>query len=188
MRDLIVTENITLDGVIDAQGEWFSPYGGDDITAVNREHMAAADAALLGRVTYKEFAGYWPAQTDDTTGVSDYLNRTTKYVVSSSLTTVAWQNTTILSGPLTDSIATLKRQPGKDIVATGSVTLVQSLLRENLIDAYRLFVHPVVLGHGRRLFPDGIDSKLRLTDTKTFRSGIVLLSYRITRADDKGTC
>lgn len=186
MRALIVTENITLDGVIDARDGWFSPYGGDDIAAVNREHMAAADAVLLGRVTYEQFAGYWPAQTDDITGVSDYLNRTTKYVVSSSLTTNDWQNTTILSGPLADEIVALKRQPGKDIVATGSVTLVQSLGREGLIDAYRLFVYPVVLGHGRRLFPDGIDSKLLLVDTRTFRSGVVLLSYRLARADDDG--
>ncbi len=186
MRDLIVTENISLDGVIDARDGWFSPYGGDDLAAVNREHMAAADAVLLGRVTYHEFAGYWPAQTDDTTGVSDYLNRTTKYVVSSSLTVTDWQNTTILSGSLADEIAALKRQPGKDIVATGSITLVQSLVRENLVDAYRLFVYPVVLGCGRRLFPDGINSELRLTDTRTFRLGVVLLSYRMARADDNG--
>ncbi len=186
MRALIVTENITLDGVIDARDGWFSPYGGDDIAAVNREHMAAADAVLLGRVTYEQFAGYWPAQTDDTTGVSDYLNRTTKYVVSSSLTTTDWQNTTILGGPLAGDIATLKRQPGKEIVATGSVTLVRSLGRESLIDGYRLFVHPVVLGHGRRLFPDGIDRKLRLVDTRTFHSGVVLLSYQMVRADDDG--
>jgi len=187
VRDLIVTENITLDGVIDARDGWFSSGGGgDDLAAINREHMAAADAVLLGRVTYDEFAGYWPAQTADTTGVSDYLNRTTKYVVTSSLTVADWQNTTILRSPLTDAIADLKRQPGKDIVATGSVTLVRSLVRENLVDAYRLFVYPVVLGHGRRLFPDGIDSKLRLADTKTFRSGVVLLSYRMVQADGDG--
>ncbi len=186
MRDLIVTENITLDGVIDASDGWFSTDGGDDLAAANREHMVAADAVLLGRVTYEQFYGYWPKQTDDTTGVSDYLNRTNKYVVSSSLTTADWQNTTILSGPLADEIAALKRQPGKEIVATGSVTLVQSLGREGLIDAYRLFVYPVVLGHGRRLFPDGIDRKLRLVDTRTFRSGVVLLSYRLARADDDG--
>lgn len=186
MRNLIVTENISLDGVIDAQDDWFSPYGGDDIAAVNREHMAAADAVLLGRVTYEEFAGYWPAQTDDPTGVSDYLNRTTKYVVSSKVPIPSWQNTTILSDSLTDTIATLKRQPGSDIVTTGSITLVQSLVRENLIDAYRLFVHPVVLGCGRRLFPDGIESKLRLAETRTFRSGVVLLSYRMAQADNDG--
>ena len=183
MRDLIVTENITLDGVIDARDGWFSPYGGDDIAAVNREHMAAADAVLLGRVTYEEFAGYWPAQTDDRTGVSDYLNRTTKYVVSSSLAEADWQHTTILRGPLADEIAALKRRPGEDIVATGSVTLVQSLVREHLVDAYRLFVHPVVLGRGRRLFPDGVHHDLQLTDTRTFRSGVVLLSYRVARSD-----
>jgi dihydrofolate reductase len=188
MRALIVTENITIDGVIDAQGDWFSPYGGDDIAAVNREHMAAADAVLLGRVTYEQFAAYWPAQTDDPTGVSDYLNRTTKYVVSSSLTTADWQHTTILRGPLTDEVITLKRHPGKDIVATGSITLVQSLVRENLVDVYRLFVHPVVLGSGRRLFPEGIARNLRLTGTRTFRSGVVLLSYQVARANDDGAC
>jgi len=186
VRDLIVTENITLDGVIDARDGWFSPGSDDDLAAINREHMAAADAVLLGRVTYHGFAEYWPAQTDDTTGVSDYLNRATKYVVTSSLTVADWPNTTILRGPLTDDIADLKRQPGKDIIATGSVTLVQSLVRANLVDAYRLFVYPVVLGHGRRLFPDGIDGKLRLVDTKTFRSGVVLLSYRMVHADGDG--
>lgn len=183
MRDLIVSENITLDGVIDLRDGWFSPYGGDDIAAVNREHMAAADAVLLGRVTYEEFAGYWPAQTDDTTGITDYLNRTTKYVVSSSLAGADWQHTTILRGPLANDIAALKRQPGKGIVATGSITLVQSLVRENLVDTYQLFVHPIVLGRGRRLFPDGVESKLRLIDTRTFRSGVVLLSYRVAQAD-----
>lgn len=111
MRDLIVTENITLDGVIDAEGGWFTAGGGgDDIAASNREHMAATDAVLLGRVTYEQFAGYWPKQTDDTTGVSDYLNRTMKYVVSSSLTDPDWQHTTVLHGPLADDIAALKRQ------------------------------------------------------------------------------
>lgn len=145
--------------------------------------MAAADAVLLGRVTYEQFAGYWPAQTDDTTSVSDYLNRTTKYVVSSSLTNPKWQHTTILRGALADDIAALKRQSGKDIVATGSITLVRSLVQEGLADAVRLFVYPVVLGRGRRLFPDGIGAKLRLTDTRIFRSGVVLLSYRLARAD-----
>jgi len=186
VRDLIVTENMTVDGVIDGQEGWFSPSGGDDMAAVTREHMAAADAVLLGRVTYDQFAGYWPAQTDDTTGVSDYLNRTMKYVVSSSLTTANWQHTTILGGSLTDHIVTLKRQPGKDIVATGSVTLVRSLVQENLVDAYRLFVWPVILGRGRRLFPEGIASTLRLIETQTFDSGVVLLSYRVARATEAG--
>ena len=187
MRSLIVTENISLDGVIETvDGGEASPSGGDDLAAVMREHMAAADAVLLGRVTYEEFAGYWPAQTSDATGISDYLNRMTKYVVSSSLTLPSWQNTTVLRGSLTDHIATLKREPGKDIVTTGSITLVHWLMRENLIDAYRLFVYPVVSGRGRRLFPEGIGAKLRLVETRTFHSGVVLLFYRMMQVDHDG--
>src|ERR1700745_2183672 len=117
MRNLIVTENVTLDGVAQARGGWFSPYQGDEIQAVTRTHMADADALLVGRVTYEEFAGYWPAQTDDQTGIADYLNRTAKFVVSSTMTRADWQNTTILSGPLTEEIMRLKQQPGRDIVA-----------------------------------------------------------------------
>ena len=184
MRSLIVTENISLDGVIETvDGGEPPPSGGEDLAAVMREHMAAADAVLLGRVTYEEFAGYWPAQNDDPTGISDYLNRTTKYVVSSSLTLPDWQKTIILRGALKDTIISLKQSPGKDIVTTGSITLVHSLMRENLIDAYRLFVYPVVSGRGRRLFPDGIGGKLRLVGTKSFRSGVVLLSYGGMEAD-----
>lgn len=178
MRSLVVTENVTLDGVADEMDAWFSPFGGDDIAAVNREHMAAADAALLGRVTYEAFKSFWPQQTDDPTGVSDYLNRTRKYVFSATLKEADWQNTTILRGALTEEVAALKEQPGKDIVVSGSISLAQSLVREGLVDEYRVFIYPVVLGHGRRLFPDGIDSKLRHVDTQTFRSGVVLLTYR----------
>jgi dihydrofolate reductase len=130
--------------------------------------MEAADAVLLGRVTYQQFAEFWPKQTDDTSGVSDYLNRTPKYVVSASLTSAEWQNTTLLHGPLKDEIATLKQQPGKDIVATGSISLVRSLMQDDLVDAYRLFVYPVFLGRGRRLFVEGIGAGLRLVDSGAF--------------------
>jgi dihydrofolate reductase len=181
VRDLIVTENITVDGVIDAEGDWFTLSNEVDLVAATREHMEAADAVLLGRVTYQQFAEFWPKQTDDTSGVSDYLNRTPKYVVSSSLTSAEWQNTTLLHGSLKDEIATLKQQPGKDIVATGSVSLVRSLVKDDLVDLYRLFVYPVLLGRGRRLFVEGIGAGLRLVDTRRFRSGVVLLSYRVTR-------
>jgi dihydrofolate reductase len=183
VRDLIVTENITVDGVIDTQGDWFTLSSDVDLVAANREHMGAADAVLLGRVTYQQFADFWPKQTDDASGVSDYLNRTPKYVVSSSLTSAEWQNTTLLHGPLKDEIATLKQQPGKDIVATGSISLVRSLVQDDLVDVYRLFVYPVFLGRGRRLFVEGIGAGLRLVDSRSFRSGVVLLSYRVTRAD-----
>ena len=187
VRDLVVTENITLDGVIDASEDWFQPTGSEDpdataeLAQAQSEHMAAADAVLLGRVTFEEFRGFWPNQTDDQTGISEYLDNTMKYVASSTLTDPAWQNTTVLRGPLADEVAALKAQPGKAIVATGSVQLVHGLVPTGLVDEYRLFVYPVVVGRGRRLFPDRTArSGLRLIETRPFRSGIVLLRYRAT--------
>ena len=112
MRELIVTENITLDGVIEATDDWFSVAGDDELTEVTRQHSAASGAVLLGRQTYEEFKGYWPLQTDDTTGVTDHLNRTTKYVISSTLKESDWENTTILSGPLADEVRAIKAQDG----------------------------------------------------------------------------
>jgi dihydrofolate reductase len=167
MRDLVVTENITLDGVVDASEGWFAPSDADadgtaDELAVQREHMADADAVLLGRVNYQ--------------------NRTTKYVVSSSLEAPTWQNTVILRGPPADEAAALKQRPGKAIVATGSVRLVRELMWAGLVDEYRLFVHPVVLGRGRRLFEEATAMPaLRLAQALPFRSGVVLMRYR-TRA------
>lgn len=184
MRKLVVTENITLDGVADEIEEWFTPFGGDDLAAANREHMAATDAVLLGRVTYESFKAFWPRQTDDPTGVSDYLNRTQKYVFSSTLAEADWQHTTILRGALAEEIAALKGRPGKDLVVSGSISLAQALLRDGLVDEYRLFIYPVILGRGRRLFPDGTDAKLRLADTRSFASGVVLLTYRPAREGD----
>jgi dihydrofolate reductase len=185
MRDLIVTENITLDGVIEATEGWFDPAGADsdvdqsDVEAALREQREAADAFLVGRVTFEQMRGYWPQQTDDTTGITDYLNNVSKYVVSSSLDDPRWENTTVLRGALKDEIVTLKSKPGTDIVTTGSITLVHDLISARLVDEYRLFVYPAVIGRGRRLFADasGIP-KLRLVDTRPFRSGIVLLRYR----------
>lgn len=186
MRDLVVTQNITLDGVIDAAGGWFGVSVGDDLSTVEefaqvqQEHRDAADAVLLGRVTYEQFAGYWPLQTDDATGVSDYLDRTEKYVVSSTLTAPGWQRTTVLRGPLAEEVVALKARPGKAIVATGSISLVHALARAGLVDEYRLFVFPVVLGRGSRLFVDRPEPgpALRLVEARPFRSGIVLMRYR----------
>jgi dihydrofolate reductase len=179
MRDLVVTENVSLDGVMAPMDGWFDPMAADDaLLATQVEHREAADALVLGRVTYEEFAEFWPEQTDDPTGTSDYLDQVAKYVLSSSLESADWKRTTILSGQLEDELAKLKQQSGKDIVVTGSATLVQSLVPTGLVDVYRLFVYPVVQGHGHRLFPDGITTKLELIDSRTFSSGVVLLSYR----------
>jgi dihydrofolate reductase len=184
-RALVVTENITLDGVIDASEGWFSvaddaEVDQSDLTAALREQSDAADAVLFGRVTFEQMRGYWPNQTDDTTGVTDYLNRVTKYVVSSTLTDPAWEHTTVLPADgFQDELRAVKSKPGKDIVTTGSITLVHTLIPAGLVDEYRLFLYPVVLGHGTRLFPDGTRvPSLRLVETRPFRSGIVLLRYR----------
>jgi dihydrofolate reductase len=185
MRDLIVTENITLDGVIDASAGWFSVANDaevdqSDLAAALREQSEAADAVIFGRVTFEEMRGYWPKQTDDTTGVTDYLNTVSKYVVSSTMGDPAWEHTTVLRGSgFQDEIQALKSKPGKDIVTTGSITLVHALIAAGLVDEYRLFLYPVVLGHGARLFPEGTRvPTLRLVETRPFRSGVVLLRYR----------
>jgi dihydrofolate reductase len=184
MRDLVVTENITLDGVIDTEGGWFSPRAEDaevdqsDLQAALGEQQDAADALLVGRVTFEELRGYWPQQTDDSTGITDYLNSVSKYVVSTTLTDPDWDGTTVLRA-WKDDVATLKASPGEDIVTTGSISLVHDLIAAGLVDEYRLFVYPVVLGRGRRLFDGGTPiPRLRLTQTRPFRGGVVLLRYR----------
>ena len=185
MRDLVVTENITIDGVIDATEGWFSvtddpAVDQSDLREALGEQSAAADAVLFGRVIFEEMRGYWPAQTDDTTGVTDYLNRVSKYVVSGTLDDPRWEHTTVLPADgFEDAVRALRAEPGRDIVTTGSITLVHALIGAGLVDEYRLFMYPVVLGRGRRLFPDGTDvPALRLAEARPFRSGVVLLRYR----------
>lgn len=181
---LVITENITLDGVIDASGGWFSPQGdGDvdtsDVAAVVRQQMERERALLLGRVTFEEFRGYWSLQAEDQTGIPNHLNQIPKYVVSTTLREPGWTNTTVLGGDLVNDVQALKGEPGGDLGVTGSIALVHHLIAAQLVDEYRLFVYPVVMGRGRRLFDDRADPrKLRLIETTPFRSGIVLLTYR----------
>ena len=184
MRDLIITENITVDGVIDASGGWFAPGEGadgdqSDVVDALREQEAAADALLLGRVTFEDMRGYWPLQTDDPTGIADYLENVNKYVVSKTLAEPSWAHTTVLQGPVLEEVRALKESAGRDIVTTGSMTLTSELIAAGLVDEYRLFVYPVVLGRGHRLFDSATDvPALRLEESRPFRSGIVLLRYR----------
>ncbi|AYY14864.1 dihydrofolate reductase [Actinobacteria bacterium YIM 96077] len=180
MRKLVVTENMTLDGVIDMTEGWFDPLAEDvdqsDIIAANTEHQEAADALLVGRHTFETFREFWPKQTDDPTGVSDYLNAVHKYVVSSTLHDPGWQNSTVLRGPLIDKVTALKQASGRDIVATGSIQLVHALIAANLVDEYRLFVFPLVVGRGARLF-ESVKVNMELLETRPFVSGAVLLRY-----------
>jgi dihydrofolate reductase len=185
MRDLIVTENISLDGVLDGDFYVLAGEGADtsDVDDALEEQRERADALVLGRSTFEAFRGYWPKQTDDPSGTSQYLNRVAKYVVSTTLSDddLGWQNSTLLRG--LDDVRALKEAAGADIVATGSVSLVHSLIAGGLVDEYRLFTYPVVVGQGRTLFPGATRADLGLVEARPFRSGVVLVRYR-TNADD----
>ncbi len=183
MRTLAITQNITVDGSIEMLGNWFDPQGqGDtdnsDLLEELHRQDRDADGLLVGRRTFQDLRGYWPQQSYDTTGITAYLNRVQKYVVSSTMAQPDWQNSTILTGDVVQKVRALKEEPGQDIVATGSITLCHALIEAGLVDQYRLFIYPVVQGRGRRLFPDGFEvPRLKLLDAKVFRCGITYLSY-----------
>ena len=141
--------------------------------------MEAQNALLLGRVTFESFRDYWPTQTEDTTGVTAHLNKVQKYVMSSTLEYPQWENTDVLRGDLATEARVLKEQPGGEIGVTGSISAVWDLIAGRLVDEYRLFVYPTMVGRGRRLFDsETARPSLQLVETKPFRSGVVLLTYR----------
>jgi dihydrofolate reductase len=181
MRRLIITENVTLDGSVEMLDDWFDPAEQSkqpDLIAELRRQDEEADAFLVGRQTFTDLRSYWPQQTDDPTGVSDYLDQVQKYVVSSTLTDPEWEPTTILSGDPVEEVAALKESAGQDIVCTGSITLAHALISAGLVDEFRLFVYPAVQGRGRRLFPAGYRaSTLNLVELRAFACGVVLQRY-----------
>jgi dihydrofolate reductase len=183
VRALVVTQNVTVDGSIEMLESWFDPQGqGDQSDLLEEIHRQdrRSDAFLTGRRTFEDLRNYWPKQTDDTSGITDYLNTVRKYVVSSTLTDAQWENTTVLSGDPVQQVQALKEQQGLDIVITGSITLCHTLINAGLVDEYRMFVYPVVQGRGRRLFPDGfVLRRLKLLETQGFRSGVTYSQYRI---------
>jgi dihydrofolate reductase len=185
-RQLVITQNITLDGVVEATDDWFGPADdtdGTDLLEQVREHMAGAAGFLVGRQTFEDMRGFWPAQTGDTTGITAHLNEVAKYVVSSTITDPGWENSTVLRGG--DGLAkeigeVLADGPDGDVGVTGSIRLCHDLLAAGLVDELRLFVFPVVLGHGRRLFPDGVELRsLSLEQSRAFRSGVTMQRYRL---------
>jgi dihydrofolate reductase len=179
MSKLIVSEFLSLDGVMEAPETWQFPYLSEDVAEDIKNDILALDAQLLGRVTYETFAGYWPHQTNNEFGIADKLNTMPKFVVSSTLEKAGWNNSTLIKGNAVEEIAKLKQQGSGKIGITGSATLIRALMEAGLIDEYRLMVHPVVVGGGKRLFPDGMDkTALKLVENKTFSSGVVVLTYR----------
>ena len=177
MRKVVMTEFVTLDGVMEAPIKWSVPFRCDEGAKFKHDELFASDALLLGRVTYEGFAAAWPAM-EGTGDFGERMNAIPKYVVSTTLTDPAWNNTTVIPGDVPAAIASLKAQDGRDILLSGSADLVNSLIPTGLIDEYRLMVHPVVVGQGKKLFADGLDTTtLRLVDTRPFSTGIVVLTY-----------
>jgi dihydrofolate reductase len=176
MRKIVSGLFISLDGVIEAANEWIGPWFNPQLGQAVGSMIAAQDAMLLGRVTYEEFAAHWPHQTGE---MADTMNGTAKYVVSGTLESAGWQNSTLIPAASAGvEIAELKQQPGKNIGMTGSATLVSSLLREGLLDEMHLFVFPVVLGSGKRLFATpGSRLPLKLVGLAMFETGVVQLTY-----------
>lgn len=183
MGTLVITQHVTLDGAIEMLDDWFDPTDQDpQLLAETRRQTAREDALLLGRQTFVDLRGFWPAQTDDTTGITASLNRVRKYVVSSTLTDPEWENSEILTGDWRSRVAELTTTVEQDIVVTGSITLCHALIEADLVDEFRLFAHPAVQGRGRRLFPDGHrDSRLRPEESVRYDQGIVYTRYRVQR-------
>ena len=188
MGRIIVTEFVSLDGVIEApgggedykHGGWtFEIDRGAEGNKFKLDETLDADALLLGRVTYEGFAAAWPSRDDE---FANKFNTMPKYVVSSTLDKPDWNNSTVLDGDVAEDVAKLKQQQDGDILVHGSAQLVQALIEHDLVDELRLMVFPVVLGSGKRLFGDTSDKKrLRLTDSKTVGDGVSILVYEPVR-------
>ncbi len=177
MRRLVLSMFVSLDGVAETPEKWQGPFWNDETQACAAEMLWEADALLLGRKTYEIFAESWPTE-DEGDEFADRMNSLPKYVVSDTLDDVEW-NSTLVVGDLADEIATLKEQPGQDILIYGSTNLVRSLMRHDLIDEYRFWVHPVVVGGGSRVFEPGLDhARMRLVDTRICSTGVVILYYQ----------
>ena len=178
MRKITAGLFISLDGVVEAPETWTGPYFNDEVGQAVGQLMAPNDALLLGRVTYQGFAAAFGGQSG---GMADQMNNTPKYVVSDTLSSADWQNSTLISGQqvdVADQISELKQQPGGTIGMSGSSTLVSWLLRQGLLDQLDLLVFPVVLGSGKRLFsePDG-QVPMKLAGSEAFGTGVVHLTY-----------
>jgi dihydrofolate reductase len=176
MRKLNAWLFVTLDGVIEAPEAWV--IADDDMFGAIEADYANSDTLLLGRRTYETFAASWPQRGSEIPN-ADWMNNTRKYVASTTLESPEWNNTTVIEGDVAEAVARLKQEDGKDIMVNGSGALVRTLLRDHLLDELRLFVHPVVVGSGIRLFDDESDPvELDLTDSHAYDNGVISLTYR----------
>jgi dihydrofolate reductase len=178
MRKIIVTEFLSLDGVMENPA-WSFKYWNDEIAKFKGEETTPNDVLLLGRVTYQGFAAAWPQSKDEG---APYFNSVRKYVVSNTLDKLEWNNSVLLKGDAVEEITKLKQQDGENLVVHGSATLVQTLIQHGLVDTLRLLVYPVVIGAGKRLFQDGTTATLKLAETRSFSSGVVGLIYEADRS------
>jgi dihydrofolate reductase len=194
MRKIIVSEFVSLDGVMQApgganedteggfaHGGWTMPYWHDDIGVHFAEVMSESGAFLLGRKTWQIHGGaFEPMAQGDPFG--DVMNAMPKYVVSTTLTSAdAWRNSTLIGGDVVEEVRALKAQPGKAIIIDGSSVLIHTLAQHDLIDEYRLIVYPLALGGGKKVFPDGVRLNLRLVEAKPLPTGVVLTHYTVDR-------
>lgn len=179
MRKIVVSEFMSLDGVIGTPEAWQFPFQSEEMGAITESQIKNTDAFLLGRNTYEIFSQYWPTQTNNEHGVADKLNSAPKYVVSTTLQSANWNNSTLIRSNVIEEVRNLKQQAGSSIAIIGSAMLVHSLLDSGLIDEIQVLVHPIVLGTGVRLFVDGYHSSMTLADTKILPNGVVYLTYQI---------
>ncbi len=180
MRKIIASEYITLNGIMEdpGGGGWSFPFWNEEAAQFKFDELFASDALLLGRVTYEGFAQAWPSMKDEQ-GFAERMNSIPKYVVSTTLSQATWNNSKIIKDNVVEEITMLKQQPGQDILIAGSANLVNTLMQHNLIDEYKLMLHPILVGKGKRLFSDGIAKQvLKLVDTKAFSTGVVILTYQ----------
>lgn len=181
MGRLVITQNITLDGRIEMLDDWFDPADDNaELVAHTREYMPTEQAVLLGRQTFEDFRGYWPAQTDDTTGITDHLNRVRKLVVSGTLTDPDWANSEVLPDARPETIRGVIDAIEHEVVCTGSIRLAHALLSDDLVDEVRLYTYPVVQGRGRALFPDGYTRpSTTLLESRAFPGGVTFSAYAL---------
>jgi dihydrofolate reductase len=188
---LTVTTFITLDGIAQApggpdedteggfeHGGWVFPHIDDDFSRAIDGWFAEADAFLLGRKTYEIFAAHWPKVTDPDNPVATMLNSLPKYVASRTLDRADWAGTTVLEGDVVEAVTKLKAEPGRELQVHGSLNLIQTLNRAELLDAYNVLIFPLVLGTGKRLFDDVLPTGLELVEARASSTGVLIQTYR----------